>query len=136
MGGDFFLEVVLHGTVQLFTNKAEAVSEAAAPFDWGWVQGINIHGIWIMSWAQGLGAMGEVGVCVLWSLSLVHQSNFLSDLPLETEMGSFFIPADNGGGDVVHSLDSLHNPNRDSSGEVGDECGSIFDFIILGTDDI
>ena len=51
MGGDFFSEVVLHRTVQLFTNKAEAVLEAAAPFNWGQVQGINIHGVWIMSWA-------------------------------------------------------------------------------------
>ena len=80
--------------------------------------------------------MGEVGVCVLWSWSSVHQGNFSSDLPLETEMGSFFIPADDGGGDVVHSLDLLHNPNRDSSGEVGDECGGIFDFVVLGADDV
>ena len=80
--------------------------------------------------------MGEVGACVLWSWSLVHQGDFSSNLPLEMEMGSFFVPADNGGGGVVHSLDSLHNPDRDSGGEVGDECGGIFDFVVLGVDDV
>ena len=34
-----------------------------------------------------------------------------SNIPLETEMGSFLIPAGDGGGDGVHSLDSLHNPD-------------------------
>ena len=80
--------------------------------------------------------MGEVGTCVLWSWSSVHQGYFSGNLPLETEMGSLFIPASDGGGDIVHSLDSLHDPNRDSSREVGDEGGGIFDFVILGADDI
>ena len=29
------MRVVSHGTVWLFTDKAEVISEAAAPFDWG-----------------------------------------------------------------------------------------------------
>ena len=37
MGGGFFSGVVPCGTVWLFANKAEAVLEAAAPFDWGQV---------------------------------------------------------------------------------------------------
>ena len=45
----------------------------------------------------------------------MHQGDLSGDLPLETEMGGFFMPAGNGGGDIVHSLDSLHNPDRDSS---------------------
>ena len=31
-----------------------------------------------------------------------------------------FVPASDGGGDVVHSLDLLHDPDRDSSREVRD----------------
>ena len=49
-GGGFLTRVIPRGTVQLFTNEAEAVSEAVAPFNWGEVQGINIHGIWILNW--------------------------------------------------------------------------------------
>ena len=51
------------------------VLEAAAPFDWGEIQGINVHGIWIMNQMGGLRMVGEVGVCVLWSWSSVHQGN-------------------------------------------------------------
>ena len=51
-------------------------------------------------------------------------------------MGGFLIPPSNGGGDVVHSLDSLHNPNQDSGGEIGDKGGGVFDFIVLGMNDI
>ena len=59
--------------------------------------------------------MGEIRAHVLWSWSLVHQGNFSGYLPLETEVGGFFIPASNSGGDVVHGLDSLHDSDRDSS---------------------
>ena len=51
-------------------------------------------------------------------------------------MDSFLIPTGDGGGDVVHSLDPLHNPNWDSSREVGDQGGGVFDFVIFGTDNI
>ena len=60
------------GTVQLFTNKTEVVLEATTLFDWGEVQGINIHGIWILSWAQSWRAMGEVHSWVLWGWSSMH----------------------------------------------------------------
>ena len=35
-------------------------------------------------------------------------------------MSGLFIPASDGGGDIVHSLDSLHDPDGDSSQEVRD----------------
>ena len=44
----------------------------------------------------------------------MHQSDFSGYLSLETEMGSFLIPTGDGGGDIVHSLDPLQNPNWDS----------------------
>ena len=44
------MRVVPCGTIQLFTNKAEAILEAVAPFDWGEIQGVNVHSIWIVSW--------------------------------------------------------------------------------------
>ena len=53
------------GTIWLFTNEAEADSEAAAPFDWGEIQSVDVHGVWIVSWVRSLGVMGEVRVCVL-----------------------------------------------------------------------
>ena len=84
MGGGFFSGVVPCGTVWLFADKAKAALEAVAPFNWGEIQGIDIHGIWIVSWAWRLGAMGEVRVCVLWSWSPMHQGNILGNLPLET----------------------------------------------------
>ena len=124
------------GAVWLFTNKAEVVAETVAPFNWGEIQGIDIHGIWIVSWVRSLGAMSEAWACVLWGCSLMHQGDFLSNLPLETEVGSFLIPASDGDGNIVHGLDLLHDPDRDSSREIGDEGGGVFDFVVLGTDNI
>ena len=46
-------------------------------------------------------------------------------------MGGFLVPTGDGSGDVVHGLDSLHNSDGNSSREIGDEGGSVFDFIIL-----
>ena len=85
--GGFLMRVVPCGTVRLFTDEAQTVSEAAAPFDWGEIQSVNIHGVWVMNRAGGLRAMGEVGACVLWSRSSVHQGDPPSYLPLETEVG-------------------------------------------------
>ena len=65
MSGGSLTRVVSCGTIQLFTDEAKVVSEAVAPFNWGEVQGIDIHGIWIMSQASGLRMLGKVGVCVL-----------------------------------------------------------------------
>ena len=62
----------------------------------------------------------------------MHQGDLPSYLPLETEVGSFLIPSSDGGGDVFHSLDLLHDSDRDPSREVRDESGSIFDFVVFG----
>ena len=72
MSGGSLTRVVSCGTIQLFTDEAKVVSEAVAPFNWGEVQGINVHGVWILTRTCGLGVMGEVGACILWSWSLVH----------------------------------------------------------------
>ena len=53
-GRCFLSRVVPCGTIWLFTNEAEAVSEAAvveavAPFDRGEIQSVDIHGVWIAS---------------------------------------------------------------------------------------
>ena len=66
----------------------------------------------------------------------MHQGDLPSYLPLEMEVGSFLIPTGNSGGDVVHSLDSLHDSDGDSGREIGDEGGSIFDFVVLSVNDI
>ena len=107
--------MVPRGTVWLFANEAQVILEAAAPFNWGKVQGVNVHGIWILNQVRGLRVMGEISVWVLWGQSSLHQSDLSGYLSLETEMGSFLIPASDGGGDLVHSLDSFHNLNWDSS---------------------
>ena len=51
------------------------------------------------------------------------------------KVSGFLVPTGDGGGDIVHGLDSLHDPNGDSGWEVGDEGGSVFDVIILGVND-
>ena len=66
----------------------------------------------------------------------MHQGDLPSYLPLETEVGGLLVPASEGGGDVVHSLDSLHDSNRDSGREIGDKGGSVFDFVIFSTNDV
>ena len=83
------MRVVLRRAVRLFTDEAKAILEATAPFDWREVQGINVHGVWIMTRACGLRAMGEARACVLQSRSLMHQGYLLCYLPLETEVGGF-----------------------------------------------
>ena len=68
--------------------------------------------------------------------SLVHDGDSVGDLLLETEVGSFIIPPVNGGGDSIHTLDTLHDPCWDPSLEIQDESGSVLDFVILGVDDV
>ena len=48
MSGGLVTGVVPGGTVQLFADKTEAVSKAAALFDGGQVECINIHGVWVV----------------------------------------------------------------------------------------
>ena len=67
---------------------------------------------------------------------MVHEGNLSSDFFLEAEMGSFLVPEGEGGGYGIHSLDAMHNPGGESSGEVRNQGGGIFCFIIFGTDDI
>ena len=66
----------------------------------------------------------------------MHQGDPLGYFPLETEVGGFLVPTNDGGGDIVHGLDSLHDSNRDSSREIGDVGGSIFDFIVLDMNNV
>ena len=56
---------------------------------------------------------------------------YCNNLPLEMKMSSLFIPTSDGGGDGVHGLDALHNPDWDSGWEVRDKGGSVFGFIVL-----
>ena len=74
-----------------------------------------------------------------WTLqgySAMDQGDFSSYLPLEMEMGGFFIPAGDGGGNGVHGLDMLHNPNWESSQKVRDQGGGVFGFVVLGMDNV
>ena len=49
-GRGFLARVVPHGTVWLFADETKTISEAAAPFDWGKVQDVDIHSVWILNW--------------------------------------------------------------------------------------
>ena len=66
----------------------------------------------------------------------MYKGNFLSYLLLKLEVGSFFIPDGEGGGYSVHSLDSVHDPSGESCREIGDEGGGIFQFVILGSNNV
>ena len=67
---------------------------------------------------------------------MVYEGNLSSDFFLKTEMGGFLVPEGEGGRYGIHGLDAMHNPGGESSGEVRDQGGGIFCFIIFGTDDI
>ena len=67
---------------------------------------------------------------------MMHESDLPSDLFLETEVGGFFIPEGESGWYSIHGLDTMHNPSGDSCGEVRDQGGGVFYFIIFGMDDI
>ena len=66
----------------------------------------------------------------------MHESDFPSDLLLETKMGGFLIPEGKGGRYGIHGLDAMHDPSGDSCREVRDQGGGIFCFIVFGTDDV
>ena len=40
--------VILCRTIWLFANEAKMVTEAMAPFDRGEIQGVDVHGVWVM----------------------------------------------------------------------------------------
>ena len=67
---------------------------------------------------------------------MVHEGNLSGDFFLEMKVGSLLIPEGKGGGYGVHGLDAMHDPGRDSCGEVQDQGGGVFGFIIFGTDDV
>ena len=58
------------------------------------------------------------------------------DLSMEAEVGGFLVPSSDGGGDVIHCLDMLHESDGYYCGKVGDKSGGVFDFIVLGVDNV
>ena len=48
----------------------------------------------------------------------MDDGNLSSDFCLKMEMGGFLVPSCDGGRNSIHSLDSLHDPDQDSSQEV------------------
>ena len=77
-----------------------------------------------------------VGVGRLGAISAMCEGDFSGDLLLETEVGGFLIPEGKGGRYCIHGLDVVHDPSGDSCREVGDQSGGVFQFVILGADDI
>ena len=66
----------------------------------------------------------------------MHESDLSSDLLLEAKVGGFLVPEGEGGRYSIHGLDAMHDPSGDSCGEVRDQSGGIFRFIVFGTDDV
>ena len=99
---DILLGMAPSRTIQLLTNKVKTVSETAAPFNGGEIQGVNVHGSWIMSWASHLRTIGGTGLWGLQSRSVMDKGDLLSDFLLKMKVGGIFIPASNSGGDHVH----------------------------------
>ena len=85
-------------------------------------------GVWRARALIGMGWLGGV--------SVMHESDFSSDLLLEVKVGGFLVPEGKGGQYSIHGLDAMHDPSGDSCGEVRDQGGSIFHYIVFGADDI
>ena len=66
----------------------------------------------------------------------MHESDLSSDLLLEVEVGGFLVPEGKGGGYGVHGLDAMHDPSREPGGEVRDQGGGVFCFIVFSVDDV
>ena len=66
----------------------------------------------------------------------MHESDLSSDFFLEVEMGSFLVPEGKGSRYGIHGLDAMHDPSGDPCGEVRDQGGGVFRFIIFGADDV
>ena len=66
----------------------------------------------------------------------MHKSDLSSDLLLEAKVGGFLVPEGKGGRYGIHGLDVMHDPSGDPCGEVRDQGGSIFRFIVFGTDNV
>ena len=127
--------VVSGRAVRLLANKTKAISKATTSFDGGQVKSVDVHGVWI---TRGARIQVKTLVTAGWlgGISSVHEGNLSGDLFLEVEMGGFFVPKSEGGGYHIHGLDVMHNPGRNSYREVGDQCGGIFQFIVLRVDNV
>ena len=66
----------------------------------------------------------------------MHEGDLSGDFFLEMKVGGFFVPESEGGGYRIHGLDAMHNPSGDSCGEIGDQGGGVFYFVIFGADDV
>ena len=67
---------------------------------------------------------------------MMHEGDFAGNLFLETEVGGFFVPEGESGGYHIHSLNAVHDPSGDSCREIGDQGGGVFQFVILGPDNV
>ena len=52
MGGGVGSRVVTSRAICLFADKAKLFTEAAALFSGGQIQGVDVHGIWVMRGAR------------------------------------------------------------------------------------
>ena len=77
-----------------------------------------------------------IGAGWLGTVSVVHEGDLLSDLFLETKVGGFLIPEGKGGRHCIHGLDAMHDPSGDPCGEIRDQGGGVFHFIVFGTDNV
>ena len=66
----------------------------------------------------------------------MHEGNLSGNLFLETKVGGFLVPEGEGGRYSIHGLDAMHDPSGDSCGEVRDQGGGVFCFIVFGADDV
>ena len=64
------------------------------------------------------------------------KGDLLHYLPLETEVGGFFVPYGKSGGYCVHGLDAVHDPGWKSCREVGDQSGGVLLFVILCSNNV
>ena len=67
---------------------------------------------------------------------MTRESDLSSDLLLEVKVGGFLVPEGEGGRYSIHGLDAMHDPRGDSCGEVRDQGGGVFCFIVFGTDNV
>ena len=77
-----------------------------------------------------------VGTRWLGGISVMHEGNFPSDFLLEAKMGGFLVPEGEGSGYGIHGLDAVHDPGEGSCGEVRNQGGGVFCFIVFGADDV
>ena len=129
------MRVISGRAVRLLAIKTKVVSKATTTFNRGQVKSIDVHGVWI---SRGAKVQAKVLVTAGWlgGISLVHEGNLSGDFFLKMEMGGLFVPEGEGGGYHIHGLDAMHNPGGNSHREVGDQRGSVFQFVVLSTDNV